>query len=221
MFRFASLFAAILFLAPLGRAQAAGDTGQVVGQVQVLTRDNQPTGDNSGVVVYLREVGQNKGFKPPAGPVSMVSENMEFDPEVLPILAGTAVAFPNDDDTVHNAFSISKSDPFDVGSYGRGPGKKVVFKNPGQVNVNCNLHPHMAAYILVLGNPYYAQTDEKGNYTIKDVPAGSYTLVCWFPYGFIQQQPVAVKPAGTAKADFELVKMRSEIPHKNKFGKSY
>jgi hypothetical protein len=50
---------------------------------------------------------------------------------------------------------------------------------------------------------------------------GSYTVVCWFPYGFIQQQTVEIKAAGTAKADFELVKMREEIPHKNKRGKDY
>ncbi len=216
------IFCGCTLLAAAGiPAQGAEGTGEVSGQVKVLTQDNQPTGDNSGVVVYIREVNQNKGFKPPQAAMTMASENMEFDPEVLPILAGTAVAFPNNDDTVHNAFSISKADPFDVGTYGRGAGKKVVFKNPGQINVNCNLHPHMAAYILVLGNPYFTLTDEKGSFTLQDVPAGSYTVVCWFPYGFIQQQTVEVKADGKSKLDFELVKMRDEIPHKNKYGKSY
>ena len=213
--------AVILGLSFACPAGAAEGTGEISGQVKILTADNQPTGDNSGVVVYIREVNQNKGFKASKTPLSMASENMEFEPGILPILVGSSVVFPNHDDTKHNAFSLSKSNPFDLGVYNRGQGKKVVFKNPGQVNVNCNLHPHMAGYILVLENPYFTVTDDKGGFSIKNVPAGEYSVVCWFPYGFIQEHSVAVKASEKAGVDFELVKVRDEVPHKNKFGKSY
>lgn len=215
-------FSGVLMLFVLaGPLSGSEPGGEVYGQVQVLSKDNQPIGDNSGVVVYIREVNHNKGFALPPADSTMASENMEFIPEILPIMAGTTVAFPNNDDSKHNAFSLSKAKPFDLEAYGRGPGKKVVFKTPGQVNVNCNMHPRMAAYIMVMGNPYFTMTDEKGNFSIKGVPAGTYTVVCWFPYGFIQQKVVDLKKSPKSKIAFELVKMREEIPHKNKHGKKY
>ncbi len=199
---------AFLWLLSVTISHGGEARGEISGKVTVLSQDNQPVGDNSGVVVYLREVNQNKGFDPPKALFKMASEDMEFTPEILPILAGSTVAFPNLDTTIHNAFSLSKTKPFDLGSYGQGPGKKVVFRTPGVVNVNCNRHPHMAGYILVLGNPYFSMTDEKGNFTLKGVPPGAYTLVGWFPYGFIQEKNVDLTKSDRVKIDLELTKMR-------------
>jgi plastocyanin len=220
MRRFLMVGSVFLLLAGAAGRVAAGG-GEISGKVTVLTRDNQPLGDNSGVVVYLEEVGQNKGFDPPKTAYTMASEDMEFTPEVLPILVGSTVAFPNRDTTLHNAFSISKAKPFDLGSYGQGPGKKVVFHKTGVVNVNCNLHPEMAGYIMVLSNPYFMVTDEKGNFALKGVPPGSYTLACWFPYGFIQEKTVELAQSASAKVDIEMTRVRDEVAHKNKYGKDY
>jgi plastocyanin len=217
--------------ASMAAAQAEGLTADIYGKVSVVSPDKSPTGDNSGVIVFIRKVNDNKGFKPPAAAAVMASQDMDFVPEVLPVLAGTTVSFPNRDDTVHNAFSLSKADPFDLDSYGKGPGKKVVFKNPGIVNVNCNIHPAMAGYIMVLGNPFFTVTDDQGNFIIRDVPAGVYTVVSWFPYGFIQESAVDLTKASNGKfgsesvkgvkVDFELTKEREGTGHKNKYGKSY
>src|SRR5690349_1612880 len=81
----------------------AGST--VSGRVEIHTKGGQSTGNNAGVVVYLKEVNGNKGFSASSKGPSMASENMKFAPEVLPVLVGTSVVFPNKDDTVHNAFS--------------------------------------------------------------------------------------------------------------------
>jgi len=210
-----------LLLAAAVPVRSLAATGEISGRVTILSQDNQPAGDDSGVVVFIREINRNRGFAPPKTSFTMASENMEFTPEILPVLAGSTVAFPNRDTTIHNAFSLSKVKPFDLGSYGEGPGKKVVFKTPGVVNVNCNRHPRMAGYVMVLGNPYFTMTDEKGNFTLKDVPPGNYTLVCWFPYGFIQEKAIDLTKSASIKVDFELVKMRDEVTHKNKFGKDY
>ena len=37
----------------------------------------------------------------------------------------------------------------------------------------------MKAYWLVLDNPYFAVTDDKGNFEIKNVPAGTQKVVVW------------------------------------------
>jgi hypothetical protein len=39
----------------------------------------------------------------------------------------------------------------------------------------------MRGYLFVDDHPYYTRTDDQGNFELKDIPAGSYELVCWMP----------------------------------------
>ncbi|SRR5258708_15657565 len=196
-------------------ASQADSTGTIYGQVEIRSKDNRSLDDHSGVVIYLKEVNGNKGFGPSKGGHSMASENMKFAPEVLPVLVGTSVVFPNKDDTVHNAFSISEPKKFDLGRYGYGEENSVKFDKPGSVNVYCKIHPRMTGYILVLANPYFTLTDEKGNYSIKDVPIGTYTVVSWFPFGDSQEQKVDLARELRTKADFSVIKLRNSNPRKS------
>ncbi len=195
-----------------GAVPAALAGSSVSGRVEVHAKGGASAADNSGVVVYLKEVNGNKGFSAGKNGPSMASENMKFAPEILPVLVGTSVVFPNKDDTVHNAFSISPAKKFDLGRYGYGEQNSVRFDTPGAVNVYCKIHPKMSGYILVLANPYFTVTDEGGNYSIKDVPPGNYTVVSWFPYGESQEKKVDLTE--DARADFSLVKLRNSNPRK-------
>lgn len=59
--------------------------------------------------------------------------------------------------------------------------KKVVF-NPqnSPLNVSCQFHTWMSAKIFAFDNPFFAVTDSKGNFEIKNVPTGvPVTLVAW------------------------------------------
>ena len=98
----------------------------------------------------------------------MDQQNLEFIPHVLPIPVGSTVLFPNNDKVDHNVFSMSRTKKFNLGSYKPGESKKVVFDKPGIVEMRCDVHAEMAAYILVMKNPYFAVTDEKGNFAIPD-----------------------------------------------------
>ena len=119
------------------------------------------------IVVYLAEA--------PAADVDlskakfvMNQQNLEFIPHVLPIPVGAAVLFPNTDKVDHNVFSMSRTKKFNLGSYKPGETKKVVFDEPGIVELRCDVHAEMAAYILVMKNPYFAVTDKQGNFEIPD-----------------------------------------------------
>lgn len=208
--RFASIHFGCLALLLAFTTADPGFAGNLSGQVQIVTKNGQTLGDNSGVVVYLKEVNGNKGFSPKGDP-SMASQDMQFAPSVVPILVGTSVAFPNKDDAIHNAFSASDAKKFNLGRYGFGESNSVRFDKPGLVNVYCKIHPKMAGYILVLENPYFTMTDKDGNYTLKDVPAGTYKVECWFPFGDPQEQKVEVAGSG-AQAHFKLVKVRNSNP---------
>lgn len=210
---FSPLF--ILWWASAAPAAMAASKGIIYGKVEIQSKNHQPLGNSSGAVVYLKEVNGNKGFSPSGSRPSMASENMRFTPEVLPVLAGTSVVFPNNDDMIHNAFSISEAKKFDFGRYGYGEENSALFDKPGLVSVYCKIHPKMAGYILVLSNPYFTVTDKEGNYSLEGVPAGNYTLVCWFPYGDSQEKKVDLTQETKAEADFSLLKLRATNPRKN------
>ena len=43
----------------------------------------------------------------------------------------------------------------------------------------CDIHPWMQGYVMVLDHPFFAVTDEEGNFEIEGVPAGEQNLVIW------------------------------------------
>jgi len=85
-------------------------------------------------------------------------------------------------------------------------------KRPGIIKLRCDAgHTWMSAYVHVFDHPYVAVSDGKRRFTIKDVPAGRYTLEYWHePLG--EKQPAQTKTATievvdgkTAAADATIV----------------
>ena len=133
-----------------------------------------------GAVIYIEKIEGTK-FKAPEKHVVMNQLNLTFVPHILPVLAGTTVDFLNSDDVMHNVFSPEKcANKFNLGSWPKGKSRSFTFENPGCAPVLlCNVHPEMEAFVIVLQNPFYGVSDKKGNYIIKDVPPGKYTLKIW------------------------------------------
>ena len=111
----------------------------------------------------------------------LAQKDQSFAPRVLPVCVGTAVDFPNMDPIFHNVFSASPVKRFDLGKYPRGQSKRVLFDKPGLVNVYCDIHSNMEAFVLVLTTHVFTQPDADGAYALAPVPAGSYTLHAWHP----------------------------------------
>ncbi len=134
----------------------------------------------ANVVVYLERDGALAGAlnHHPTSPV-MRQKNEQFVPHVLPILRGTTVDFPNEDEVFHNVFSLSGPKQFDLPKYPSGSSRTVTFPKSGIVNVFCHIHSDMSAVIFVLDNPFFATPGENGRYSLADVPPGEYTLVAW------------------------------------------
>jgi plastocyanin len=136
-------------------------------------------------VVYLESPDVPDGSilrsqgKPSTGHARMDQRDETFTPHVLAIDAGTLVDFPNNDQTFHNVFSLSKARRFDLGRYGRGKSKTIRFDKPGIVRVFCDIHSHMNAFIIVFNHPFHAMTDDDGRYRIDNIPPGTYTVTAW------------------------------------------
>lgn len=219
-----------LFLWGLGSHSSLWAKGSdISGRITVLNENRHILPNPSDAVVFIDTVDENKGFMPPAENPAMASQNVQFSPLVLPILVGTTVDFPNKDLILHNVFSLSKIKTFDLGLYRQGQKKSVTFDKTGLVKIYCNIHEKMMGYILVLGNPYFTLTDKQGNFSLKGVPNGTYTLVCWYHNGRDEKEAIvtAVKTikvdskSSAVKANFELVLGKGNSGHKNKWGKEY
>jgi plastocyanin len=128
----------------------------------------------------------------------------QFVPHVLPVMQGTTVEWPNNDDIYHNVFSYSEIAPFDLGLYKNPEVKTVTFSTPGRVDVFCSIHSSMNCVVLVLPNPYFATTNEKGEYSIPNIPAGTYKLKAWHERLPAQTREITVPASGEVKADFTL-----------------
>ena len=69
--------------------------------------------------------------------------------------------FPNGDPFLHNVFSQSATRKFDLGSFKLHDEKTKDFPSPGVVDVYCNIHPEMAATILVLPNRRHIRANKR------------------------------------------------------------
>jgi plastocyanin len=127
-----------------------------------------------------------------------------FSPHVLPILVGTTVEWPNYDEILHNVFSISDTKPFDLGLYKHPEVKRITFDKPGRVDAFCSIHKTMNCVILVLENPYFAATDDRGRYSIPSVPAGTYKVKGWHERLPSQSKEIVVPENGEVRVDFTL-----------------
>ena len=103
----------------------------------------------------------------------------QFAPQMLAIRVGTQVRFPNHDQVHHHVYSFSKTKKFELPLYKGEETKPVLFDKPGVVKVGCNIHDWMFGVILVVPTPYYAMTDDSGQFTLTDLPDGTYALASW------------------------------------------
>jgi plastocyanin len=213
--RFMRRFALALGLAP-GLALAAGLEGHVA-----LVVDGKPlrAEEAAEAVVYFRPAAPPP-VKPPATPFAMSTQKKQFTPRILPVVVGSQVRFPNQDPILHNAFSTSKDNAFDVGLYGSGEEQTVTFGHAGYVRVYCNVHHSMVGHILVLDTPYFTRPAADGSFKLDDLPKGKGDLVIWHDRATPWHEQVV--PGETAPVDVTLDLNLRKIPqHTNKFGKPY
>jgi plastocyanin len=215
------LFLALLVLtffgtSPAGAAEFSGKVALAEGGKPAAAEEYQDA------VVYFVPVTPVTPLAPAPAPAEMQMQNKAFVPRVLPITAGSEVKFPNLDPILHNAFSTSTNNSFDLGFYGGGEAHTHRFADPGLVRVYCNVHHSMVAYVLVLNTPHFARIGAAGEFTLKDLPAGAGDLYVWHPRAEVVKQPMDFSKAEIPSGEFTLNLTQRRIPqHMNKEGKAY
>ncbi len=138
-----------------------------------------------------------------------------FFPHALAVMVGQTVEVKSSDNTSHNVKfelrAIQTNNTIQPG------GKTEVIpdspeRSPGRVS--CSIHPWMVAYWMVLDHPYFAVTDEKGNFEIKNVPAGTQKVVVWHEAaGYVTPgsgEDVNIAANGETTKDFTISKVKPE-----------
>lgn len=168
--------------------------GKVIAKVSKYKKDT---------VVYIERVEGD--FPPPEEHAKMDQIELTFIPHVLVVLKGTTVDYHNSDDIAHNVFSPDDvADKMNLGTWLSGEVRSYTFNKPGVAAMLCNVHPEMEAFVVVLQNPYFAKTDKEGNYEIKNVLPGEYTLKVWNQKYKAKPKKVDIKEGGTVTVDFKL-----------------
>ena len=194
---------AIAACSPVFLMASASFADDIKGKVSV-----QGLKSAENIAVYVDAIPDKKFDAPTAKPV-VDQTKMTFVPHVIVVQVGTTVEFLNSDPVGHNVYwpSISgnKKLSHNLGTWPKGEKKSFQFNDVGVASLLCNVHPEMSGYIVVAPTPYFAVTDKSGNYEIKNVPPGKYTLKTWSEDGKVTTQAVEVG-AGAATADLTVKK---------------
>lgn len=206
---------------PLLALFAGGAGGaEIAGRIELVNaKGNQAPGVHQ-TVVYFTPRAPVEPAEPAAEPFEVATVRKDFQPHVLAVPLGSTVSFPNEDQILHNVFSVSGGNRFDLGLYRGGESKATTFEEPGVVQVFCNVHHSMGAYVVVLETPFFTSPETNGEFRLADAPAGPGTLTVWHEQAETVTRELDL-PMGEPLA-IRLEISRKRVPnHLNKFGKPY
>ena len=171
-----------------------------------VSREDIVIGEDKGlanVFVYVKS-GINGTYPPPIAAATLDQKGCTYQPHVFGVVAGQSIELLNSDDTLHNIHSLpEKNEAFNLGMPVKGMKYTKKFDKPEvMIRIKCDVHSWMSAYCGVLPHPFFAVTAADGTYTIKDLPAGTYTIEAWHEKFGTQTQQVTVGAQESKPAAF-------------------
>jgi len=135
----------------------------------------------ANAVVYVKSGLGSYRYDIPAAPAILTQKGCMYDPRVVALMTRQNLEIKNEDPTIHNVHPMprenrawNKSEP--VGD----PPIEASFTKPElAIPIACNIHPWMRAYLFVFDHPYFAVTSTSGDFELKGLPPGTYTIEAW------------------------------------------
>jgi len=164
-------------------------------------------GGLANVVLYISEgLSGNELNAVPSEEPTFTQKNCMYSPHVLAMNVNQKFKVTTEDQTTHNIHPLPAPGGGNIGwNKSQPPGAPPIetsWKNQEvAITVKCNIHPWMHGWHVVVKGPY-AVTDENGNYTINNVPPGSYTVTAWQEEYGTQTQKVTVAAGKPGATDF-------------------
>jgi hypothetical protein len=163
-------------------------------------------GKIANVVVYITDIKAGKAI--PAEPVTLTNIKCLFAPHVAVGFKGGKVIQKNDDPIFHNIHTyLNGKTMYNIGLPEKGSSVTKPLLRDGLMEVTCDSHPWMHGFIQILDHPYGAVTNEKGEFVLKDVPPGTYTIEAWHEaLGKVKVATVKVQGGQATKIKVEYKK---------------
>ena len=159
----------------------------------------------------LVRVKSTPAGKAPTEDVLVGQKDCMYRPRVQGAVEGQKIKVQNEDPTLHNVHTYEGTKT--LFNQAQPPGsaaiEKPLPKTEDVVKLKCDVHPWMAAFVVVNKNPYFAVTKEDGTFQIKDVPAGTYTVEAWHEKLGTKTQQVTVTEGKPAQAKFDFSDKKS------------
>ena len=173
------------------------------GTLEVHVRDD--TGKPvSGAVVFVDAPGVSAVAGAQQGMAVMDQIGKKFVPQVLVVPAGAKVSFPNSDNIRHHVYSFSEARNFELPLYAGTPAEPMSFPVAGVVVLGCNIHDWMRGYVVVVPQPFFAQTNADGLATLSSLPPGRWRVKGWHPELAEPRPAVGDEIDGAASTSSEL-----------------
>ena len=151
-----------------------------------------------GAIVALAPLAPRE-FPLPDGHVVIDQYAKRFVPELVAARVGQPVDFLNSDEFGHNVIVNRRAAGTSIFTTSIDKGQRYThtFDRAGEYSVTCDLHEGMLAIIYVTTTPYSTTADTSGNFALKDVPPGDYTMTTVVPGGGSTERKITVSPGRT------------------------
>ena len=154
-------------------------------------------------IVFVAEGLGDRAFDAPAQPVSMEQKGCIYAPHVVTLRANQELDIVNNDTTTHNIHPVPANNR--EWNKAQAPGTRVdatFAREEIAIPLKCNIHPWMRSYIAVFKHPFYAVTDKAGNFELKNLPPGDYTIEAWHEKLGKSTQKITVGAGATKELEF-------------------
>ena len=164
-----------------------------------------PANALANVFVYVKAgVPAGQKFTAPTTPVTIDQNGCRYHPHVFGIMVGQPFEIDNSDPVLHNIKAIAKANrPFNESQPSAGmKTTRPPFTAPEvMVNLECNVHGWMHAYLGVRPDPFFAVSGQDGSFKIEGLPPGTYTIEAWHEKFGTQTATVTIAATETKTAN--------------------
>ena len=158
-------------------SKKVNETTNVKGKILI---NGKPPSPNTLVFLEtktkMRVKDQKKGQS-----ITINQSGLNFQPRHSIVQVGATITFANHDKEVHNIYSKSQGNQFNLGAMAAGSFKSIEVNKAGPIVLRCNMHKDMIGTLFVVPNGYYTQPNAKGVYEFKNVKSEGYIMQVWAP----------------------------------------
>jgi plastocyanin len=163
-------------------------------------------GSLANVVVYVKDFPAEYIVDDPPAAATLAQRGCMYDPHVVAVRAGQPLEIKNDDQATHNILAMPERNP--KWNRSETPGAAWIdetFAIPElAIPLRCNVHPWMKSYVFVFSHPYFAVTGKDGQFELKNLPPGTYTVDAWQEKYGMQEKTITVAPQKSSAANFKF-----------------